>query len=324
MPKKTDLKERETLRQRAEELSRLAKGVGQHDELETIKQQLRGLEKEILSGLTSIDRVRLARHPKRPYTLDFISTLCEDFVELHGDRRFGDDTALICGLAKFDGESVAVIGHQKGKDTRQNLFRNFGMAKPEGYRKAMRVMKLAEKFDIPVLTFIDTTGAFPGIEGEERGQAEAIAYNLREMARLRVPIIVNVTGEGGSGGALAIGVGDVINMMENAVYSVISPEGCASILWRDHAEAPKAAAAMKVTAVDLKHFGIVDEIVPEPEGGAHNDPELAARSLGDYIRKALKTCKNLSAEKRIERRYQKFRKMGEFTEGKLAVKQTTA
>lgn len=322
--KETAPDESKRLRRRAKELSELAKGVEQHTELATIKQQLAQIEREILAGLTPIDRVKLARHPERPYTLDFIKYLCTDFIEIHGDRRFGDDTAIVAGLAKFDGEPVAIVGHQKGRDTKQNLFRNFGMAKPEGYRKALRVMKLAEKFGIPVLTFIDTSGAFPGIEGEERGQAEAIAYSLREMARLRIPVIVNVTGEGGSGGALAIGVGDVINIMENAVYSVISPEGCASILWRDRAEAPKAAAAMKVTAADLKHFGIVDEIVPEPDGGAQNDPENAARTLGEYIRKSLKHLKNMTAEKRIEQRYEKFRKMGAFTEGKLAAKQTTA
>src|SRR5512147_364365 len=222
---------------------------------------------------TAFDRVLLARHADRPYTLDFIERLFEDFVELHGDKRFAEDPAIVCGFAKFHGLPVVVIGHQKGRDTKQRSFRNFGMPKPEGYRKALRVMKLGEKFGRPIFTFIDTPGAYPGIDAEERGQAEAIAYNLREMAKLRVPVIVTVTGEGGSGGALAIGVGDAVLMLENSIYSVISPEGCASILWRDSAEAPKAAEAMRVTAPDLKELKLVDEVISEPLGGAHRNPQ---------------------------------------------------
>src|SRR4249920_1985130 len=222
-------------------------------------------------------RVQLARHPKRPHSLDYIERIFTDFQEFHGDRGFGDDPAIVAGSAQFDGRPVMVVAEQKGRDTKQRFFRNFGMPKPEGYRKALRVMQLAAKFGRPILTFVDTPGAYPGIDAEERGQGEAIARNLREMARLPVPIIVTVTGEGGSGGALAIAVGDRVNILENSFYSVISPEGCASIIWRDSTKAETAAAAMKITAKDLKELGIVDEIVEEPEGGAHTDFEAAAR-----------------------------------------------
>jgi acetyl-CoA carboxylase carboxyl transferase subunit alpha len=263
---------------------------------------------------TAMDRVRMARHPDRPYTLDYIERLFEDFMELHGDRKFGDDPAIIAGFGRFRGEPVAVIGHQKGRTTRERQQRNFGMPMPEGYRKAMRVMELAAKFDRPIFTLIDTPGAYPGIDAEERGQAEAIAYNLREMAKLRVPIICTVTGEGGSGGALAIGVGDWVQMLENAVYSVISPEGCAAILWKDSAEASRAAEALKITAGELLALGIVDGVVPEPGEGAHTDADRAAELLGDSLAAALAATRVLRPEERVIRRYEKFRRMGRFDE----------
>jgi acetyl-CoA carboxylase carboxyl transferase subunit alpha len=233
-------------------------------------------------------------------------------VELHGDREFGDDKAIVAGLGKFQGQPVAVIGHQKGRDTKQRVIRNFGQPKPEGYRKALRVMELAAKFGRPILTFVDTQGAYPGIDAEERGQGEAIARNLREMARLPVPILVTVTGEGGSGGALAIAVGDVVNILENSFYSVISPEGCAAILWRDSSKAEKAAEAMKITAQDLRELGIIDEIVPEPEGGAHTDHEAAAKLLQEVLDRQLVALKNLPVKDLLEARYEKFRKMGQY------------
>jgi len=258
------------------------------------------------------DKVKLARHPNRPYTLDYIEMLFAGFTEIHGDRRFGDDLAMVAGFARFHDEPCVVIGHQKGRTTKQRQQRNFGMPKPEGYRKALRVMKLAEKFNRPIFTLIDTPGAYPGIDAEERGQAEAIAYNLREMAKIRVPVVVTVTGEGGSGGALAIGLGDRVMMLENSIYSVISPEGCASILWRDQAYAEEAARALRLTAPDLLEFGLIDEIVPEPPGGAHLNHEEAGRLLDAYLSDALDSVRKLSCEKRIESRYEKFRKMGSF------------
>src|SRR3989440_2377359 len=230
-------------------------------------------------GATAFERVQLARHPERPYTLDLIERLFEEFVELHGDRRYGDDAAIICGFARFHGMPVAVVGHQKGRDTKQRQLRNFGMPKPEGYRKAIRVMKLAEKFERPIFCFIDTPGAYPGIDAEERGQAEAIAYNLREMTKLTVPVIVTVIGEGGSGGALAIGIADQVLMLENSIYSVISPEGCAAILWKDSSQAARAAEELRLTAEDLRHEEIVDQVIEEPDGGAHNSHDEAARLL---------------------------------------------
>ncbi len=269
---------------------------------------------EITPPLSPMDRVKLARHDRRPYTLDYIERLFTDFEELHGDRGFMDDAAIVAGFAQFNGQPVAVVGHQKGRNMRERQLRNFGMPKPEGYRKALRVMQLAEKFNRPVFTLIDTPGAYPGIDAEERGQAEAIAYNLREMARLRVPIIVTVTGEGGSGGALAIGVGDTVNMMENAVYSVITPEGCAAILWKDAAMASKAAENMRVTAAELLDLGIVDSIIPEPEGGAHEDWDKAAELLGVSFQVALAKSAALSESERLEARYQKFRAMGDYEE----------
>jgi acetyl-CoA carboxylase carboxyl transferase subunit alpha len=259
---------------------------------------------------TAFDRVLLARHADRPYTLDFVERLFEDFVELHGDKRFAEDPAIVCGLARFHGLPVVVIGHQKGRDTKQRSYRNFGMPKPEGYRKALRVMKLGEKFGRPIFTFIDTPGAYPGIDAEERGQAEAIAYNLREMAKLKVPIIVTVIGEGGSGGALAIGVGDQVLMLENATYSVITPEGCAAILWKDSSQAPRAAEELCMTAQHLYAEGIVDKIIQEPAGGAHNDYDQSARYLDSALSEQLAEAVSCSQEERLSRRYSKLRHFG--------------
>ncbi|MCM3903416.1 MAG: acetyl-CoA carboxylase carboxyltransferase subunit alpha [Pyrinomonadaceae bacterium] len=259
---------------------------------------------------SAFERVQLARHPDRPHTMDFIERLFEEFVELHGDRRFADDPAIICGLARFHGLPVVVIGHQKGRDTKQRSYRNFGMPKPEGYRKALRAMKLAEKFRRPILTLIDTPGAYPGIDAEERGQAEAIAYNLREMAKLKVPVIVTVIGEGGSGGALAIGVGDQVMMLENAVYSVISPEGCAAILWKDAGQAERAAAGLKLTAQNLFQEKIVDQIISEPPGGAHTDYDQAARYLDSALSERLAEAVSSSQEARLAKRYAKLRQFG--------------
>jgi acetyl-CoA carboxylase carboxyl transferase subunit alpha len=262
-----------------------------------------------------IERVQLARHDRRPYSLDFISRIFKRFYEVHGDRKFRDDPAIVAGMAEFHGQPVAVIGHQKGRNVQERQERNFGMPKPEGYRKALRVMKLAEKFDRPIITLIDTPGAYPGIDAEERGQAEAIAINLREMARLRVPVIVTVTGEGGSGGALAIGVGDNVAMMENAVYSVITPEGCAAILWKDAVLAPMAAASLKVTAVDLLQLGLIDKIIPEPPGGAHEDWDRAAELLSDFFQETLEAVRMIPVPERQTRRYAKLRAYGVTAEG---------
>lgn len=261
--------------------------------------------------LAPIDRVHLARHERRPYALDYIERIFENFQEIHGDRKFMDDPAMITGYATFEGRQVMIIAQQKGRDVRERQSRNFGMPKPEGYRKALRAMQLAEKFGRPIITLIDTPGAYPGIDAEERGQAEAIAVNLREMARLQVPIIVTVTGEGGSGGALAIGLGDMINIFENGVYSVISPEGCAAILWKDSAQAAQAASSLKLTAVDLLAQGVVDQIIPEPAGGAHADWDAAAKALAASIRVALDQISLLGVEEMLERRYRKFRAMGQ-------------
>jgi len=259
---------------------------------------------------TAFERVQLARHNDRPYTLDLIERLFENFVELHGDKRFAEDPAIVCGMAQFHGLPVVVVGHQKGRDTKQRSFRNFGMPKPEGYRKALRVMKLGEKFGRPIFTFIDTPGAYPGIDAEERGQAEAIAYNLREMAKIKVPIIVTVIGEGGSGGALAIGIGDQVLMLENSIYSVISPEGCAAILWKDSARADQAAEGLRLTAQHLHEEGIVDKIIPEPEGGAHNDYDQTARYLDSALSERLAEAVSCSQEDRLKRRYHKLRGFG--------------
>ena len=257
-------------------------------------------------------RVLLARHPKRPHSLDYIERLLTDFQELHGDRFFGDDPAIVAGLGRFEDQPVAVVAEQKGRDTKQKLFRNFGMPKPEGYRKGLRVMQLAAKFGRPIITLLDTPGAYPGIDAEERGQAEAIARNLREMARLPVPVIAVCIGEGGSGGALALGVANLVLMLENAVYSVISPESCASIIYRDAKKAELAAAALRLTAEDLQRFGLIDGIVPEPSGGAHENPDLAAENLRRALRTALADLGGLDPGQLVARRYTKFRKMGNF------------
>jgi len=268
---------------------------------------------------TAIERVQTARHPDRPYSSDLFSFIFEDFVELHGDKRFAEDPAIVCGLARFHGLPVIVVGHQKGRDTKQRSYRNFGMPKPEGYRKALRLMRLGEKFGRPIFTFIDTPGAYPGIDAEERGQAEAIAYNLREMAKIKVPIIVTVIGEGGSGGALAIGVGDQVLMLENAIYSVISPEGCAAILWKDSSRADQAAEGLRLTAQHLFEEGIVDKIIPEPEGGAHNDYDQTARYLDSALSERLAEAVSCSQEDRLKRRYAKLRGFGRWgTDGKDA------
>jgi acetyl-CoA carboxylase carboxyl transferase subunit alpha len=305
-------REIERLEKDVEDLRRLAGDAGAQAELERVRKEVAELRRDFYSHLGPWQRAQIARHQQRPYTLDFISFLFTDFVELHGDRGFGDDSAIISGLAKFHGRPIAVIGHQKGRDTKQRLQRNFGQPKPEGYRKALRVMQLAAKFGRPILTLIDTPGAYPGIDAEERGQAEAIARNLREMVRLPVPIIVTITGEGGSGGALAIAVGDRVNILENSFYSVISPEGCAAIMWRDAAKAETAAAALKITPNDLKEQGLVDEIVREPEGGAHSDHEETARLLDEVLDRELVALTNQSARELLDARYEKFRKMGQF------------
>lgn len=262
------------------------------------------------SASDPMDRVLLARNDQRPHSLDLMQRVFSDFIELHGDRSFRDDPAIVGGFARFNGRPIAVIAHQKGRDVGERQKRSFGMPKPDGYRKALRIMKLAEKFARPIFTLIDTPGAYPGIDAEERGQAEAIAVNLREMARLRVPVIVTITGEGGSGGALAIGVGDVINILENGIYSVISPEGCAAILWKDAAMAPQAAASLKLTAADLFKLKVVDHIVPEPEGGAHNDWDETARLLSGVLRRSLSEVESLAPDVLIRKRFQKFRAMG--------------
>jgi acetyl-CoA carboxylase carboxyl transferase subunit alpha len=295
-----------------EELRHLAGSPDGDAELERIRQQVAELRREFYEHLGPWQRAQIARHPQRPYTLDFIGLLFTEFFEMHGDRGYGDDKAIVAGLAKFHGRPVAVVGHQKGRDTKQRLARNFGQPKPEGYRKALRVMKLAAKYGRPIFTFIDTQGAYPGLDAEERGQAEAIALNLREMARLPVPIIVTVTGEGGSGGALAIAVGDRVNILENSFYSVISPEGCAAIMWRDSSKAETAAVALKITASDLKELGIVDEIVPEPEGGAHTDYEESARLLDVVLDRQLVKLTNEPVKDLLESRYKKFRDMGQY------------
>jgi acetyl-CoA carboxylase carboxyl transferase subunit alpha len=307
-------REIERLEKDVEELRRLASTDDSEAELERLKQEVLELRREFYTHLGPWQRAQIARHPQRPYTLDWINLMLNDFMELHGDRGFGDDKALIAGLAKFRGRPVAVIGHQKGRDTKQRVVRNFGQPKPEGYRKALRVMELAAKFGRPILTFIDTPGAYPGIDAEERGQGEAIARNLREMARLPVPIIVTVTGEGGSGGALAIAVGDRVNILENGFYSVISPEGCASIIWRDSAKAETAAIAMKIMSSDLRDLGIVDEIISEPDGGAHSDHEAAAKIFGDVIERQLLVLTNQPRKELLRARYEKFRHMCQFFE----------
>ncbi len=295
------------------ELSRLTEPTDSTtEEISRIRREVEELKRDFYSHLDSWQRLQLARHPQRPYTDDFISLLFEDFSEVHGDRYFADDPALITGMARFQGRPVLVVGNQKGRDTKQRLARNFGQAKPEGYRKALRVMHLAAKFGRPILVFVDTQGAYPGIDAEERGQAEAIAYNIREIARLPVPILVTITGEGGSGGALAIAIGDRIFMLENSVYSVISPEGCASIMWRDSTKSEMAADALKITARDLLDLKLIDEIVPEPEGGAHTDHSACAKLVGDVLARALNELLPVPPEQLLQQRYEKFRNMGQY------------
>jgi acetyl-CoA carboxylase carboxyl transferase subunit alpha len=300
------------LRRRIEELSALPDDAAHRKEIERLREKLDRVSREIYASLTPWQKTLVARHPARPYTLDYVGALMTEFVELHGDRRFADDAAVIAGLARFRGVPVVVVGHQKGRDTKEKIRRNFGMPRPEGFRKALRVMQLAEKFDRPILSFVDTAGAFPGIDAEERGQAEAIAVNLRSMASFHVPIIVAVTGEGGSGGGLGLAVGDRVLMLEHAIYSVISPEGCAAILWKDASRKKEAAEALRLTAGDLKSFDIIDEIVPEPPGGAHADPAGAAAAVGEALQRHLREISDLTAEERRERRYRKFRAMGRF------------
>lgn len=279
-------------------------------EVRHLENKLEQLKKETYNNLTAWQKVQIARHPQRPYTLDYINTIMSDFIEIHGDRSFGDDKALICGFAKLNNKKIIVIGHQKGRDTKENLKRNFGCAHPEGYRKALRVMRLAEKFNLPIVIFIDTPGAYPGVGAEERGQAQAIALNLREMMNISVPILATIIGEGGSGGALGIGIADRVCVLENAYYSVISPEGCAAILWKEGSKAPEAAEVLKLTAQDLSKMAIIDEIIPEPLGGAHRDPEKMGQILKESINKNLKELSALDKGELLKSRYKKFRGIG--------------
>ena len=303
------------LERRIEELSAYPASRDTQQEIERLRDRLGALRHEIYARLSPWQKTLVARHPQRPYTLDYLRYLVEDFVELHGDRKFRDDPAIVAGFGLFNGRPVCIIGHQKGRDTKDKLHRNFGMPRPDGYRKALRVMLLAEKFRRPIVSFIDTPGAYPGIGAEERGQAEAIAVNLHTMARLSVPFVATVTGEGGSGGALALAMGDYVNILEHAIYSVISPEGCAAILWKDQEKWKKEAArALKMTAQDLRGLGVVDEIVPEPPGGAHTDHQLTARTLGDLLERQLQYLESQNPKERVERRHLKFRKMGSFLE----------
>ncbi|MEX2045096.1 MAG: acetyl-CoA carboxylase carboxyltransferase subunit alpha [Opitutus sp.] len=297
------------LRQRSIETN-----VDLSSEIQAIELKIEALQRDIYSKLTPWQKVQIARHPKRPYALCYIESICEDFQELHGDRQYNDDRAIIGGPAFFNGDAVMIVAQQKGRDPKERVLRNFGMPQPEGYRKALRLMKMAEKFRLPLLTFIDTPGAFPGVESEARHVSEAIATNLREMAMLRTPTISVVVGEGGSGGALGIGVTDRVLIFENSYYSVISPEGCAAILWKDSAAAPKAAEALKVSAADLEKLGVVDEVIPEPLGGAHNDPTQAADALKYAIQKHLNDLRGLDHDTLLAARYERYRHMGVFEE----------
>jgi len=305
------------LEQKIQELRAHAaeRGLSADAELDDLERKAAELRKEVYAGLTPYQRVQLARHPRRPYALDYIGACFTGFQELHGDRHFADDTAIVAGLAWLDTTPVMVIGQQKGRDTRENLLRRFGMPNPEGYRKALRLMQLAERFRVPIVTLVDTPGAYPGLGAEERGQAEAIAVNLREMARLAVPVVTAVIGEGGSGGALAIAVSDVVMIFENSVYSVISPEGCASILWRDGKKAPQAAEALRLTAPDLARLDVVDDVLAEPVGGAHRDPEAAAATLRVALLRHIQALSGVSGPDLVERRLARFRRMGVFSEG---------
>ena len=283
-------------------------------EIKKLEQKLEKMKEEVYTNLSPWQRVQIARHPRRPYTLDCIRLITTDFLELHGDRLFADDLALVAGFAKINGKAVLILGHQKGRDTKENLLRNFGCAHPEGYRKALRLMRLAEKFHLPVVILIDTPGAYPGIGAEERGQAQAIAENLKEMIGINTPIIAVVIGEGGSGGALGIGIADRVCIFQNAYYSVISPEGCASILWRNSIKAPDAAEALKLTGEDLLKFNIVDEVIPEPVGGSHRDPEEAAANLKKTLLRHLKELSQKNSEQLLTERYEKFRRIGAFNQ----------
>ncbi|HKW89808.1 MAG TPA: acetyl-CoA carboxylase carboxyltransferase subunit alpha [Candidatus Acidoferrales bacterium] len=313
MSPKRRKREIEQLEREVEDLARIATSDEKaSQELERIRSEIAELKHEFYVHMGAWQRLQVARHAQRPYTLDFIPRLFEGFSEIHGDRGFADDPAMLCGMAWFHGLPAMVAGHQKGHDTKQRVMRNFGQAKPEGYRKALRAMQLAAKFRRPIFAFVDTPGAYPGVDAEERGQAEAIARNLREMVRLPVPILVTITGEGGSGGALGVAIGDRVLMLENAVYSVISPEGCASIMWRDATKAETAAEALKITAPDLLELKLVDEIVPEPEGGAHLDHDKAAKLLDAVLARCLDEVSRLSPEDLLEKRYEKFRRMGQY------------
>lgn len=300
------------LERKIEELSGLS---GIDEELERLKSQAERLKERIYRNLTPWQRVQLARHPRRPYLLDYLELVASDFIEFHGDRKYGDDRAIVSGLCRIDNWRVVVVGHQKGRDTKEKIRRNFGMPHPEGYRKALRVMELGGRFGLPVVSFIDTPGAYPGVGAEERGQSQAIAENLKAMSVLPTPIVVVITGEGGSGGALAIAVGDRILMLENAIYSVISPEGCASILWRDSAKAPQAAEALRLTSQDLKELGVIDEILPEPLGGAHRDWPATAQTIKEAILRSIEELKRVPAQKLVQQRIEKFSRMGVFEEG---------
>jgi len=303
------------LRQRIEQLRELQaqNGVDLSASIEQLDAQAHRLEEQIFSTLTPWQRTQLSRHPSRPFTLDYVRELFTEWTELHGDRAGHDDAALVCGMARFEGRAVAVIGHQKGRNTRENIQRNFGMARPEGYRKALRIMKLAHDFGLPIVSFVDTPGAYPGIDAEERGQAEAIARNILEMSRLEVPIITIVIGEGGSGGALAVAVANRVLMLQNAIYSVISPEGCAAILWRDRAEGPRAAAALRITAGDCLQLGVIDEVIPEPFGGAHRHPEAVVTAVRSCLRRHLDELSGMDAQQLTDDRYDRFRAMGAMT-----------
>ena len=305
--------ELERIEQQIAQLETLA-GENQdaHRKLQQLHERVNALRQQIYAHLNAWEKTELARHPQRPYLLDYVERIFSDWSELHGDRAFGDDPAIVCGMARFHGDEVLVLGHQKARDTKQKVYRNFGMPNPEGYRKALRVMHLAEKFGRPIFTFVDTPGAYPGLGAEERGQAEAIAHNLREMARLQVPIVTTITGEGGSGGALAIAVADRVLMMENAIYSVISPEGCASIMWRDAGKKELAAQALRITATDLRELGCVDEVVSEPEGGAHRDHDAAAALVDKALVKSYSELKKIPASALVASRYNKFRQMARF------------
>lgn len=287
-----------------------AKKIDLSSEVKRLEDKLEYLKKDTYGNLTAWQKVQIARHPQRPYTLDYIKMIMSDFIELHGDRSFSDDKALVGGFAKLDHQRIMVMGHQKGRDTKESLKRNFGCAHPEGYRKALRLMQIAEKFSLPVVIFIDTPGAYPGVGAEERGQAQAIAFNLREMINIATPIIAIIIGEGGSGGALGVGIADKVGVLANSYYSVISPEGCAAILWKEGAKAPEAAEVLKLTAQDLLRMGIIDEIVPEPLGGAHRDPEKMAMILKESIHKNLKELQALGIKELLDSRYKKFRKIG--------------